>query len=376
MGERLRGMTPVKIGFVLLSNSANPVPSTRIAALNMFPFLRLANFDPHIIFEPSTGTEVPDLQLNATKMALAGFRIVFFQKVHGPHVEAFAKELSAVGIRTVYSVCDLVCSQMAEATDSTVVVTDYLRSLYPPALQHKIYTVHDGIENPNFFKTEHGSRTGTIARPLRAVLVTSAGLDHVPLLRSLPSWLEVTVVGRYPPAGQFLDRFREVRWKIGHQKNWQIRLGYIRFLASRRIKCRAWDPVGVYASLLQSDIAIIPIGREGDQPLEQVLPGWKVKSENRLTMKMCAGLPVISTPIPSYLPVINHGINGFLANSASDWQEYLTVLRDPDTRRRIGERARASVIERYSMHEQARLLIDVLHRLMNDPRPTDSLEGA
>src|SRR5437870_4093220 len=35
-------MTPVKIGFVLLSNSRNPLPSTRIAALNMVPFLRAA----------------------------------------------------------------------------------------------------------------------------------------------------------------------------------------------------------------------------------------------------------------------------------------------------------------------------------------------
>ena len=33
--------TPIKVGFVLLSNSRNPLPSTRIAGLNMFPFLPL-----------------------------------------------------------------------------------------------------------------------------------------------------------------------------------------------------------------------------------------------------------------------------------------------------------------------------------------------
>ena len=54
-------MTPVKIGFVLLSNSQHPIPSTRIAVLNMLPFLRAANFDPHIVFEPEYGTENPDV---------------------------------------------------------------------------------------------------------------------------------------------------------------------------------------------------------------------------------------------------------------------------------------------------------------------------
>src|SRR5437762_6767923 len=98
-------MIPVKIGFVLLSNSERPLPSTRIAALNMFSFLRAAGFAPHILFEPAQPTEAPDVATLAEPALREGFRIVVFQKVHGSSVEELARRLSTVGIRTVYAVC-------------------------------------------------------------------------------------------------------------------------------------------------------------------------------------------------------------------------------------------------------------------------------
>jgi glycosyltransferase involved in cell wall biosynthesis len=110
----------------------------------------------------------------------------------------------------------------------------------------------------------------------------------------------------------------------------------------------------------QADIGIIPIDPEVNPE------GWNLKSENRLTMKMCVGLPVISTPIPSYEAVVEHGQNGFLARSRHDWIECLETLRDPALRRGIGERARESVMKKYSMDEQARRLIEVLRSLIAD----------
>src|SRR5262245_11666393 len=146
-------MSPVKIGFVLLSNSAHPIPSTRIAALNMFPFLRAANFEPHILFEPVEPTETPDVSNLAEGVFREGFRIVVFQKVHGSSVSEFARRLSTLGIKSVYAVCDLVDLGMVAATDATIAVTDYLKSLYPPAYQLKIHVVHDGIEQADSRKT-------------------------------------------------------------------------------------------------------------------------------------------------------------------------------------------------------------------------------
>lgn len=357
-------MSSIKIGFVLLSNSRNPIPSTRITVLNMFPFLREANFDPHIVFEPESGTETPELDELTQRLISEEFHIVYFQKVHGASAEKLARKLSASGIKTVYGVCDLVDEGMATATDATIVVTDYLKSLYPPALQSKISVVHDGIEHPEKFKTSFNSNQGSSTRPLNAVLVTSANLDRLPVLKSLPNWLNVSIIGRYPPKEQAMLRLRTAYWQLASQTDTSERIAYLRFLTNSRIQRIAWDPIDVYKIMQQADIGIIPIDIQPEEKLTQIPPLWKVKSENRLTMKMCVGLPVIATPIPSYLPVIDQGKNGFLANSNQDWLNYLNALRDPKLRQDIGVNARQSVLDKYSKEEQARRFITVLRNLI------------
>lgn len=357
-------MTPVKIGFVLMSNVRSPMPSTRIAVLNMFPYLRSANFDPHIVFEPEQSTETPDVSSLSSRLVAEGFQIVYFQKVHGPSVVTLVQELLAAGIRTVFGVCDLVNIPMATATDVTIVISDYLKNLYPKELQAKIRVVHDGIEHPEIYKTSWRPDRGSAKNPLRAVLVTSAGLDRVPVIGTPPEWLEVVIVGRYAPRNQLLQRLRETRWKLAAKKGIREQISYFRFLANRRIRCHAWDPVTVYQKMMNADIGIIPIDTQPEHELGQIPPGWKVKSENRLTMKMCVGLPVIATPIPAYEPLVVQDENGYLAVSSQDWADCLETLRDPEVRRAVGERARESVLVRYSMQEQARLLIKAFLNLL------------
>ncbi len=365
-------MKPIKIGFVLLSNARNQMPSTRIAALNMFPFLRAAHFDPHIVFEPERDTETPDLTGLATRWIGEKFDIVMFQKVHGPSVQNAASQLAAAGIKTVYGVCDLIRPEMAEATHATIAVTDYLRSLYPPDLQHKIYVVQDGIEHPDRCKTRFSQHRGSRDQPLRAVLVTSAELDHIPVFPLIPDWLEVHIVGRYPAAGELRQRFRQFRWKWLGQDSTRNRIAYLRFLANRRIRRVAWNADDVYDVMQRADIGILPIDSPSPSGALDPVPAWKIKSENRLTMKMCVGLPVIATPIPSYEPIISQGNNGFLATTWPQWIECLELLRDPASRQAIGARARQSVLARYSQQDQARRLIDILHSLVPAPasRPT------
>jgi hypothetical protein len=358
-------MRPIKIGFVLLSNSRAPLPSTRVVVLNMLPFLRDAGFEPHIVFEPPSGVEQPQLPADlAPRLAAEGFRIVFLQKVRGPSVQAFVQQAARLGIRTVFGVCDLVDTEMVAQTDATVAVTAYLKSLYPAPLHRKIHVVHDGIENPGAFKTDWADHSGTRARPLRAVLVISASIWRLPHIVSPPPWLEVTVVGRYPPATHYLRRLREARWKYLSTRG-SDRADFVRFTMDRRIRCEAWDPVGVYAHMQRADIGIIPIEYSPEVGSSLPVPLWSVKSENRLTMKMALGLPVIASPIPAYEPVMQPGVNGFFATTPQEWTSSFEALRNPDLRRRIGQAARASVLQRYSMEEQARLLIDILHGLLH-----------
>jgi glycosyltransferase involved in cell wall biosynthesis len=361
----------IKVGFVLLSNARHPMPSTRIAILNMFPFLRQAGFDPHVVFEPAQPTELPDLGgLDlAPRLVAEGFQIVVFQKVGGPSVEALARDLRDAGIRTVYCVCDLIDTRMAALTDATVVVTDFLKSLYPAELRDKVHVVHDGIEHPETFKPGARAGHGSAAAPLRAVLVTSMSLEHLPQIGFPPRWLDVTIVGRYPSSPTAVQRARHAARRLLDSPSNGERLAYLRFLANTRIHCAAWDPVHVYRHMLDADIGIIPVDAVEPPAGDTAVPSWKVKSENRLSMKMCVGLPVVATPIPSYLPLIRQGENGFFARTRAEWREHLDSLRDPRVRDRVGQAARASVLQRYSMEEQGRLLSNVLSSLAGSRGP-------
>lgn len=351
----------IKIGFVLLSSTRFPAPSTRITVQNMLPYLRAAGFDPQIVFEQhKTSTVTPDISGLADRIKLQQFQIVVFQKVFGDSVLEQVYALRQIGIKTVFFICDYVEPAMCDATDATVAISDYLKSLYPKHLHAKISVVHDGLEQPAQHKVDWGNCSGSVQHPLRAVLVTSQTLTGLPILGQPPPWLNVKIVGRYSPAAVSIQRLRENQWQLSSMRNWDERWNYFRFLANRRITCEAWGAQSVYQNMAQSDIGIIPIEPDA-------APAWDRKSENRLTLKMAMGLPVIATPIPSYRPVIEQGKNGFLAQGIADWHRCLDALRDPELRKTMGQQARATALSRYSMERQAEKLIDMLRNLVAQP---------
>nr|WP_315244055.1 glycosyltransferase [uncultured Albidiferax sp.] len=331
----------------------------------MFPYLQAAGFAPEVIYQPDRATERPHLDgLDADRIAQQHFRIVCFQKVGGEKVKALARALSARGVKTVFIVCDVVDKTMASATDATVVVTDFLKQLYPEALQPRITTVHDGIERLDLQRPAGHLGRGTRDHPLHAVLVTSSHLDLLPVLHTPPPWLRVTVVGRYPDKPNVQQRLRTLQWHLRQLPTLGQRWQGLRFALHPRIHCVPWHPLGVYQWLQSADIGIIPIETPPGPPGASVPPSWMVKSENRLTLKMAMGLPVVATPIPAYECVIQQGVNGFLAEDRAQWLHSLEKLRDPAYRQQVGATARASVAVRYSMAEQARQLVAVLRGLL------------
>jgi glycosyltransferase involved in cell wall biosynthesis len=347
-----------RVGFVLCSSVEQPIPSTRIAILNVLPLLEAAGIRSTILFAPPQPSETPDLCGVVERAVEAACDVVVLQKVHGEQAVELAQNLAARGIRSVFSVCDLVDVPMVQATDATVCVTHYLRSLYPADLQSRIHVVHDGIERPAERKTAWNAARGTRLKPLRAVVVTSARLDKMPVEMEIPAWLSVRLVGRY---SQGLRWLREARWCWAKQSP-QERRDYLRFLADTRIVCVPWTQDGVYRELNQADIAFIPVNRS-IPVTQQNIPAWATKSENRLTLMMAMGLPVIATPIPAYEDVLVHGVNGFFARSSEDWRTCLAALRDGELRREMGMKARDSVIRKFSVQEQAGKLLGVLEQV-------------
>jgi len=352
----------LRVGFVLLSNSASPQPSTRIAVLNMLPFLRDAGIEPVVLFDPAQAGETPDLTEHRDRILHSGCSVVVFQKVHGPSVTRLAGELRERGVRTLYLVCDRVDNELVRETDAAVVVTDYLRELHARELQSRIFVVHDGIERPEVVVDRRVLESGE-SRPVVALLVTSQTLHRMPVLGFPPPGYVVECVGRYRNDVGSLDRMRQLYRGMVAEGEAGKAAEVLALALHPRFRTIPWDPEGVYDRIRRADVGIIPIDTSQDSRTGAPAPDWKVKSENRLTLLMSAGLPVIATPIPSYESIIDDGVNGFFARSRSDWSRRFEMLRDPLRRSEVGQRARESVVDRFSMRAQADSLIDVLRRV-------------
>jgi len=75
---------------------------------------------------------------------------------------------------------------------------------------------------------------------------------------------------------------------------------------------------------------------------------------------MACGRPATCSAGGAADAIIAHGKNGFLARTEQDWRDALEALRDPALRARLGEAARATVEERYSLKVWAPRLLELL----------------
>lgn len=80
---------------------------------------------------------------------------------------------------------------------------------------------------------------------------------------------------------------------------------------------------------------------------------------------MAVGVPVVASPVGANLELIRDGVNGFFARTDDEWVEKLTLLiRDPWLRQRMGEAARKTVEERYSLQAVAPRLVDAFRAVV------------
>jgi glycosyltransferase involved in cell wall biosynthesis len=106
------------------------------------------------------------------------------------------------------------------------------------------------------------------------------------------------------------------------------------------------------AQLQGFDIGIMPLD-----------PGpWTVgKAGFKLLQYMAAGLPVVASPVGFNRELVQHGVNGFLADSPEEWERYLLqLLNDPDLRRRMGQQGRQLVEKEFSLRPTFAKLLHVI----------------
>jgi len=115
---------------------------------------------------------------------------------------------------------------------------------------------------------------------------------------------------------------------------------------------KPWSEATEVEDILTFDVGIMPLP---DEPWERGKCGYK------LIQYMACARPVIASPVGMNREIVQHGINGFLANTNQEWRSALETLRsEPELRARLGTAGRHTVETSYSTRVTAPRLAAIL----------------
>jgi len=126
-----------------------------------------------------------------------------------------------------------------------------------------------------------------------------------------------------------------------------------------RMESIPWSEQTEVASIAGLDIGIMPLV---DEPFERGKCGYK------LIQYMACGLPVVASPVGVNSQIVEHGVNGFLAETPEQWESALmALLVDPGLRKRMGHMGRQKVERDYSLQVVAPRLATLLRAAAGIP---------
>ena len=98
----------------------------------------------------------------------------------------------------------------------------------------------------------------------------------------------------------------------------------------------------------------------GIMPLPDT-PFTRGKCGYKLIQYMAAGRPVVASPVGVNQTIVQHGVNGYLAETGAEWEGALSaLLSDGALRARMGMEGRRLVERRYSIEATVSTLAEVL----------------
>lgn len=99
----------------------------------------------------------------------------------------------------------------------------------------------------------------------------------------------------------------------------------------------------------ETEIADLLAFHVGVMPLEDDL--WaKGKCAFKALQYMALGIPALVSPVGMNTEVVQNDYNGYVCATSTDWETRLRqLLANPDLRQHLGQSARATVVERYSI---------------------------
>lgn len=186
------------------------------------------------------------------------------------------------------------------------------------------------------------ARTAGTARV--EIVPTAVDLQRYPTgqLRSTPNLTEIPCVGwiGQRATADFLRPLAPLFEQLGRQgKGRFTAIGINAQQLGLPMASVPWSEGTEVASLQTLDVGIMPLL---DGPFERGKCGYK------LIQYMACGLPVVASPVGVNRQIVEHGVNGFLAETPAQWAEALqALLADPALRERMGQAGRRKVESGY-----------------------------
>jgi len=281
--------------------------------------MRAVNFHDRLVSFPDFSSDVAGLSVAGNW--LMSYDIVVFQKkiVHPLQTAILKRRYDKL---VVFDACDPVGESFVRWLDRMVDLVicsshELEDDMHAKGLCTQTEVVVDSHEVDEAFVKQHSS----IERPV----VTWYGAPHnyhvfvKPMLETLNS-----------------EAF-DFRWASSDEPDFLTHYGYERGVIWNIPMRDAWREVRSWQYFIQkSDIGINPIGDT-------------IKSAHKTLNYMAYGIPVVCSPTDAHKRIVKHGVNGFFAESASDWIKYIRILADPLIRQEFGRSARDSVLKEYSL---------------------------
>ena len=108
-----------------------------------------------------------------------------------------------------------------------------------------------------------------------------------------------------------------------------------------------WNKATEMDDLLRMNIGLMPLA---DDAWSQGKCGFKA------LQYMALGIPALASPVGVNTDIVQHGENGFLCRTPADWENsILEMMQTPARRQRMGQAARRTVEERYSVTANRRI---------------------
>jgi glycosyltransferase involved in cell wall biosynthesis len=122
----------------------------------------------------------------------------------------------------------------------------------------------------------------------------------------------------------------------------------------------AWTSKTEVEDLSQLDIGVMPLKDDKWAQRKCRLKGLTYMSLN---------VAAIMSPVGSNSTIIQHGVNGFLADSHEEWFHRIEeLILNPELRRKMGEKGRQTVIEKYSIHANKDKYLALFNELCNEQK--------